>query len=187
MSDPISLSCSCGKTRWQIAADASGTQLACYCMGCQSYIRHLNRSETYLGPEAGTRLYQTLPRNVSFLAGAESLACLRMTSRGALRWYASCCGTPVANTIATPALPFVGLVLPWDETRLGPCRNHVNTKSATGRVRERGMAKVGWGVIGRGLAARLSGATKTPFFANGAPIRTPEILDRAKRQAAGWS
>src|SRR5262249_33170306 len=34
---------------------------------------------------------------------------LRLTAKGLYRWYASCCHTPLGNTVS-PAIPFVGIV-----------------------------------------------------------------------------
>ena len=182
----LDLSCRCGATRWRLEARKPGALVTCYCNSCQSYQRHLGQAETALNPAGGTLIFQTLPENLTIVAGAEHLAALRMTSKGVVRWYASCCNTAVANTMATPALPFVGLVLPPETRALGRCRNHVFTEAAKTKIRQRGMYRAGWGVILRGLLAKIAGRTASPFFADGALKVTPVTLDRAARQAAGW-
>jgi len=57
------------------------------------------RAEAALMPDAGVALYQTRPDCVHIDDGAEHLACLRLSPKGLLRWYASCCDTPLANTL----------------------------------------------------------------------------------------
>ncbi|MHA6323496.1 DUF6151 family protein [Roseivivax sp. CAU 1753] len=187
----LALSCSCDATRWVLARSMPGKLITCYCNGCQSYIRHLCRNDPdkaggLLSPEGGTLILQTLPDSLTIPRGADHLRALRMTSKGVVRWYAACCDTPVANTIATPALPFVGMVLPQGTEAFGRCRTHVHTNHAARPVRQRGMAAAAWGLIGRGIAARLRGQTASPFFAEGTLVRQPEVLDREARQAAGW-
>jgi hypothetical protein len=51
---------------------------------------------------------QVAPCAVSFDKGTEHIVGLRLSPKGLHRWYASCCKTPLGNTL-TPALPFVGI------------------------------------------------------------------------------
>jgi hypothetical protein len=45
----------------------------------------------------------------SLLLRVERIVGLRLTPNGLYRWYASCCKTPLGNTLG-PAIPFVGIV-----------------------------------------------------------------------------
>lgn len=181
----LDLTCRCGTTAWEVRARRPGTLVTCHCRGCQSYLRHLGREDA-LDAAGGTLIFQTLPDNMRIASGADTLAALRVTPKGVVRVYAACCATPVANVMQSPALPFVGLVLPPGTEALGTCRNFVYTKTATAPVKERGFARVGWGVIGRGLWARLTGRGASPFFENGELVCAPRVLDSDERAAAGY-
>ena len=80
----------------------------------------------------GTARFQVSPATVTFTRGFEALGCVQQTPKGALRWIARCCDTPVGLTLHKPTVPFVGLDLarveldfPVDEV-LGPLRARVN-------------------------------------------------------------
>jgi hypothetical protein len=122
------------------------------------------------------------------------LACIRLTEKGLLRWYARCCNTPVGNTLADLKMSFVGLVHSCldnageslDES-FGPVRMRVNTKSAKGEVHSSSLAATAgfMRVLGMLLHARLNGSYKrTAFFSpvTGAPVATPKVLSRAERE-----
>ncbi|XYH92920.1 DUF6151 family protein [Sorangium sp. So ce1128] len=83
---------------------------------------------------------QVAPSSISFDRGSELIAAVRLTPKGLYRWYASCCKTPLGNTVK-PQLPFVGSVTelfqhaprarPCDEV-FGPPRGGVFGKFAIG-------------------------------------------------------
>ncbi|MFZ7089795.1 DUF6151 family protein [Primorskyibacter sp. 2E233] len=172
------LSCKCGSVQWQVEPQATGTHLACYCNDCQAYARHLGTDETYLDAQGGTEIFQTTPANLRFLKGDAHLKCLRLRPDGLLRWYADCCKSPIGNTLNSPALPFVGLVLPAGGQGFGPIRARVNTGSAKGAVQAKGLAVTVVSFLWRAALAKLSGAgRRTPFFdASGAPMAAPLIV-----------
>ena len=70
----------------------------------------MGRSDEVLDAAGGTDIVQTLPKYVEFTDGIDALACMRLTENGLLRWYAECCRTPIANTMANFKLSFVGLI-----------------------------------------------------------------------------
>jgi len=180
------LSCRCGATRWSVAAIAPGCHVECYCADCQSFARHLRADEVWLDPDGGTESFHTLPRHVRFTAGQENLRALRLGPKGLIRWYAGCCDTPVANTLATPRLPFVGLVLRPGQAGFGPLVTKANTGAARRPVRGFGKGRAIAGLLLRAAGARLTGRHRpNPFFdAAGAPTVTPRILTLAERNAA---
>lgn len=59
---------------------------------------------------AALTLFKSRPR-ISYShkpQAAENLACLRLTDKGLLRWYSTCCQTPIGNTSANWKISFVG-------------------------------------------------------------------------------
>ena len=106
---------------WSVETGAGGTHVICYCADCQTFARHLGQSETALDADGGTEIFQTLPDAVRITRGADSLALLRLGPKGLMRWYAGCCNTPIANTLANPrTLPFIGMILPPGSRALAP-------------------------------------------------------------------
>ena len=183
-----SIRCNCGKLKGTLNHNANVNRCVCYCLDCQAFARFLKREHEILDEEGGTSIIQTIPANVTFSEGIESLSCMRLTASGLLRWYAACCNTPIGNTPPNLNPSFIGLIrncLNLDENSLdkafGPVRMHVNTKSAIGQDKPKatGLLSGTLRIIGMVLRARLDGSYKqTPFFVleSNTPIVTPKVL-----------
>ncbi|MFC0250803.1 DUF6151 family protein [Massilia consociata] len=188
----IALRCRCGKLRGQVESRRVAARLVCYCKDCQAYGRFLGTG--VLDAAGGTEVAAMPPSAVRFEAGLEHLACMSLGPRGTLRWYASCCRTPVGNTPRNPRVSYVGLPracmdAPAEvlDREMGPLRARVNTESATAKM-ETTPASTGWAVCRLAamlLKARLGGGYKdNPFFApQGTPVRTPQVLSLEERKA----
>ena len=183
---PFNLSCGCGQTEWRIAQGAHGSRVVCYCADCQTFARHLAPQIPVLDPDGGTHIFQTLPTHVQFTKGAENLAALRLGPKGILRWYATCCDTPIANTLPKSAIPFVGLILRPGTSDLGKIVARAFTDAARRPIKQQGMGKAALGVIARALSGRIAGAhRKGPFFsADGVPVAIPRVLTADERADA---
>ena len=167
----------------------------CYCSDCQAYARFLG-TPGVVDQDGGTEVVASLPKHVHFTAGLEVLACMSLNERGLLRWYATCCSTPVGNTPRNPAVPYVGLIhsclegsSPSIESSFGRLHIAVNTKSARNKVRSTPIATTVamFTLMMALLGARLRGTYKNnPFFAPGsrAPIRPVRVLSSAERWQA---
>jgi Family of unknown function (DUF6151) len=154
----------------------------------------LGHADDILDAQGGTAVIQTYPAKVTFTEGKASLACMRLSERGLLRWYASCCNTPIGNTLASHKVSFVSLIHSCLHTAdqsldevFGPVRMRVNTKTAQGSVKSSplGTISVLSGFVARLAAARLTGSyRRTPFFDphTGAPVVTPTVLSRSERE-----
>lgn len=179
------LQCRCGATRWSIAGGAPGTHVECYCADCQSFARHL-KADAWLDAAGGTEVFQTLPHHLAFVAGEENLRALRLSPKGLMRWYAGCCGTPIANTFASPGFPFVGAILRPGQPGFGPVVTHANVKSARRQVRSSGILRAVIGVLTRTAQAKLTRRHRAgPFFdATGAPVVEATVLTLEERNAA---
>lgn len=190
MSHP--LQCRCGTIKGLVADPRNVNRAVCYCRDCQAFAHFLGHVDAILDERGGSEIIQVLPKNLTFTQGIEALACMRLTEKGLLRWYAGCCNTPIGNTLATPKFSFIGLVhnclespgASLDES-FGPIRAWVNTKGAKGEpkpaVKGQG-ATLGW-FFKMVLRARLNGDyKKTPLFrsATGKPIVIPRVLSGAE-------
>jgi hypothetical protein len=110
MATNAELRCRCGEVRGLVTDASPNTvnRVTCYCDDCQAFLHHLDRTDLLNG-RGGTDIVQVAPASLSFSQGRERIVGVRLTPRGLYRWYASCCRTPVGNTVG-PAIPFVGIV-----------------------------------------------------------------------------
>jgi hypothetical protein len=179
--------CGCGTVHGTLAADAWINRVICYCDDCQAFPAALDCADAVLDERGGTDIAQTGPRYVTFAGGREQLACLRLTPKGPLRWYARCCNTPIGNTPANPKFAFVGLVhsclggTAALDAAFGPPRMAVFTKFARGEPKPRMRLPVLGALTfaGRLLGTRLGGGYRhTPFFdTQGAPVARPREVE----------
>ena len=173
----------------------------CYCKDCQAFAHFLGNSGAVLDAMGGTDVVATLQKNVTFSGGLNSLACMSLSSGGMLRWYASCCNTPIGNTPRNFKVSHVGLVhtclkdvkhaAESLDASFGPVRMRVNTGSANakGKGKPKAMPISTITSVVRFLAslvrARLDGSyRRTPFFdrKRGTPIVAPRVLTRSERE-----
>lgn len=182
------LQCRCGTLKGFVANPRSANRAVCYCKDCQAFAHFLGREADVLDERGGSDVIQTLPKNITFTQGIEALACMRLTQKGLLRWYAGCCNTPIGNTLATPKFSFIGLVhscldnadVPLHDS-FGPVRAWVNTNGARGNSKPRtvGLGRAARWFIATTLKARINGDYRhSPFFrtATGAPSVPPRVL-----------
>ncbi len=71
--------------------------------------------------------------------GRDQLACVHLTDKPTLRWYAKCCGMPLFNSYATGKIPYITTQLAAcdPETRqaiVGPSRGHLFTQDGIGDI-----------------------------------------------------
>jgi hypothetical protein len=165
----------------------------CYCKDCRAFARFLGQADV-LDASGGTDIVAIAPAAVRFTAGSEHVACMSLSPRGLLRWYASCCRTPLGNTPRDPKVLYAGMVTAcFDaapqavDAAFGP-RDRVvlNTASATAPVRATPLAFLagGWRILVGLMRARLRRERTSPFFdASGRALREPEVISRERRAA----
>ena len=198
----LPIRCFCGEVRG-VAREVSGDRInrvVCYCGGCQSYAHFLGCADEMLDEHGGTDIFQMSPRHVEITAGNEHVACVHLTPKGALRWYAACCNTPIGNTLSTSQVPFLGMVHACidiaDKPRslgaaLGRVRARVNGDAARGDPAtrpafDRAPVSMLLRFAGKLLTWRLRGDHKrSPFFdpQTGEPIVTPRELSADELRA----
>jgi hypothetical protein len=121
---------------------------------------------------------------------------MSLSPEGTLRWYTSCCKTPIGNTPRDYKVSHVGLIhscLNADgaslDSSFGPVQMRVNAQSASGKVPANSPLKFAWAVARYLLSMtwnRLTGGYKiNPFFsvATGQPIVAPRVVSMAERAA----
>ena len=186
-------SCRCGGVTGLLhdAAPAQVCHLVCYCRDCRAFARYMDRMGA-LEPGGGSSLVQVLPARIEMSSGAQHIGCLRLSPKGLHRWYATCCGSPLANTVGSSRMPLAGMWRPLfaDPSIFGPVRVHGFVKSAlSGQgapAKDKGLAFMLGGLIKRGLGAYMAGTARhSPFFdAAGAPVSVPHVLTGDERRAA---
>jgi hypothetical protein len=189
MAGDLPLGCACGALRATARGVSArrGQRVVCYCDDCQAFARWTGRAGDVLDEYGGSEIFQTSPARFEIAAAADRLACIQLTPRGLVRWYAACCGTPIGNTLATRQVPFVGLVLGKADAGsrdalLGPIRARGHARFAKGTPPDAhpsfppsAIARVFW----IATAARLRGDhRRNPFFdrVSGAPVAAPRVL-----------
>ena len=192
MSRDAELRCRCGEVQGRVknAAPGAVNRVVCYCDDCQAFLHHLRRADL-LDPHGGTDIVQVAPASLAFERGTDRIAGLRLGPKGLHRWYATCCHTPLGNTVS-PAIPFVGIVARAFEdpdAAFGPPLAAIYGKYAVGTPPE---GSTGWNLwlYGRAIVMvlgwRLAGHVwPHPFFdrATGAPRYPVTILAPAEREA----
>jgi hypothetical protein len=142
----VAIRCRCGALRGTLRQDASspGFRVVCYCDDCQAFARFLGDADFVLDANGGTDILQLSPARLELTEGTDRLACARVTAKGPLRWYASCCRTPIGNTLPTFQVPFLGLINACIDTGgrsldevLGPVSARFMAQFAKGRLSTR--------------------------------------------------
>jgi len=198
MSEDIELVCRCGSIHGWARGIAPNlvNRAVCYCDDCQAFLHYLGRADL-LDAHAGTDIVQLPPNAIVYDRGAERIAGVRLTAKGMHRWYASCCKTPLGNTL-TPVVAFIGMPLevfrgaPDAERReavFGKPRGFAGGKFAVGGTPE-GLQKfpavMFAGVILRVVSWKLRGrAWPHPYFekASGGPSHPVTVLTARERDA----
>jgi hypothetical protein len=195
----LPLRCACGAvtgTALDVDPDR-GNRLVCMCDDCQAYARWLDRVDAILDQNGGTDVFQLTPAQVQITAGHEHIRCVRLTEKGLMRWYAGCCNTPIANTLASPRLPFIGV----PHTFMDHAADGRSRDQALGPVLARTQARFGkpplppdayprapLGLILRSIRQLLRGFwagahRPSPLFdPAGQPIVTPTVISPAERE-----
>src|SRR5687767_2863215 len=190
----LPLRCRCGTVRGVARGVAPSTvnHCFCYCDDCQAFAHFLGRADDVLDAYGGTEITQMSQANVAFTAGADKVAAMRLSTKGMIRWYASCCSTPIGNSMPTSAMPFLGVIKAFIDApaeALGPIRGRGFAKSAKGgraAVPKDGLPEPVMiaRVLVKILLWRLRGDHKrSPLLdaATGQPAVHPRVLGQAER------
>jgi hypothetical protein len=192
----LPIKCKCSKVQGVIKQvnAKNGNHLTCMCIDCQTFAHHLGVEDRVLDENGGTEIFQTSPSKIEFLEGKEFVKCLRLSPTGTSRWYAECCNTPLANTIALEK-DFAGVILDSIDFE------KIDKFQALGPIKYKVMGKYGKGELPKGtslgfpkflvlkmifkltLGKLLKSYLPNPFFneETGEHRSTPTILPKEQR------
>jgi hypothetical protein len=192
----VELRCRCGTVRGNAAgiAPRSVNRAVCYCDDCQAFAHHLGRPDL-LNAIGGSDIVQLAPASLRIEQGRDRMAGVTLTPKGLFRWYATCCNTPLGNTVS-PAIPFVGvLVSSFDlgartpDQAFGEPIGAIKGEYATGEP-PAGSRGIRLPIMLRSIAKVLSWrltdkAWPHPFFdrVSGKPIYPVTVLSPEQREA----
>jgi hypothetical protein len=189
----LALNCRCGGVGLALDEPQRAVRGACYCRDCRAYAYFLGRESELLDAWGGTEIVAVLPSRLRFERGRERIACASLSERGILRWYASCCRSPIGNTPRDGGVPHLGLIPTCllasrdaAEAEFGPLRVRVFRASARGEAPKMGAGALVAGAryLRETLGARLgASARENPFFASDltTPIVVPSVLSETER------
>ena len=193
----IELACDCGKLRGHALniSPRTGNHIICMCKDCQAFARFLERQDTILNANGGTEIFQITPSQIKLETGLEHLSAMRLSPKGTIRWYASCCNTPIANTTPSSAIPFAGVFSNFIKTRdgqskeraLGPVKTQFFARDGYGNIPPEAQHKITPGHILKTLAGlirdKIKGKNKpSPFFnPDKSMVTEPTILSKDQR------
>jgi hypothetical protein len=178
------IQCQCGTVRGQLEGTGLCNRLICYCADCRAFARFLGRADV-LDTQGGTEIVQIAQPRLRISQGLDRISCVRLSDKGMIRWYASCCKTPIGNTMASPKMAFIGLIHACLDrgkmnTDFGTTIAMASVDSALGdpKPTQRGMLRVIARFIYILFTTRVSGQYKNSqlFNAKGLPIIDPTVL-----------
>jgi hypothetical protein len=165
------------------------------CDDCQLYAHFLGSADTMLDAHGGTELSYATQSRVFLRSGVEHLQAVKLSEKGMLRFYTSCCRTPVAN-VPHPKMAFVGIPRPFmlhdaaaRDEGLGPLFRRFQGRFGRGELPDGahlGTPVVPW------LAAMISVTwdsltgkhLPSPFHdGSGTPVVAPQTLTATERNA----
>ncbi|WP_018015454.1 DUF6151 family protein [Teredinibacter turnerae] len=190
MSKVVPLACSCGAVKGELnVVPGDFFHVACLCCDCQAFAAQLGREDFVLDSSGGSELFQTYPAYFKITEGAEHIRALQLKPKGLFRWYTACCNTPLANTMKSAHVPFVGLsvkLMQFDSAAdksaaIGPVTLRAFGKHARGPMPADAHATFPKSFLpkilkfmGKGLL--LGKSRPSPLFKGGKPVAEIEIV-----------
>lgn len=110
MTTTVPLGCKCGSVKGTIQiVPKQFFHVQCLCCDCQNFSGHLGCSTEILDEFGGSDLLQTYPSAMQITQGQSNIGAVRLSGKGLFRWHTTCCDMPIANTMASSKIPFVGV------------------------------------------------------------------------------
>ncbi len=160
MTADLDFACTCGEITGTLIAPTpkNGARVVCHCTDCQNFARHLGMADRVLDAQGGTDLYSARCAAMQLTKGAEKLACLHLTDKPTLRWYATCCRTPMFNSYANGRMPYLTtFVANCDaaqaQATLGPVTGHLSLPKSAGELTD--APRMSFAKLMRGAFVRM--------------------------------
>jgi len=183
----LPFACACGTVKGTLrgVTPARGSHAQCHCIDCRAAEVYLDQPDP--APRA-IQLFQTTPDRFHFDQGFDKLSVFSFGETNLLRWYASCCGTPMFNTLRKPKLAFASIMTRTlsDPAPLGPIVGTGYIPTPSGKLRNEGLPRLIWGALSRAAGAKVTGRwTVNPFIDpdTATPKRPVHIVPRDQRKA----
>ncbi len=175
--------CQCGALHGEVSHTERALRGVCYCKDCRAYSHHLGQEAVAHDSLGGVEFVATQAQHVTLTGGTQHLACLSLSEKGLLRWYAKCCNTPIGNTTRSWKVAYVGLLhtcLKADPASYERAFPRLQMRVNTGGAKEAPPAMTFstitalMGFMPRVMLSGVNGAYRqTPFF--NAPAGTPKV------------
>jgi len=190
MSKIVELGCVCGTVKGTLKVVPNAFfHVQCLCCDCQNFASHLNNQKNILDEHGGSDLLQTYPQFMTITQGKEKIYGVQLANKGLFRWYTACCNMPLANTMNSSTVPFVGVTVTLmkfsseQEKRqtLGPITMKAFGKYAIGEMPKDAHARFPISYIPKILGFMLKGifgkkSSPSPFFNGKEPITKIDVL-----------
>jgi hypothetical protein len=179
------IQCKCGAVKGQLKNIGTSNRLICYCTDCRAFAHFLGKAPFVLDEQGGTEIVQVAQQRLLFCQGENLISAVRLSENGMIRWYATCCGTPIGNTMVSRKAAFIGLIHSCLDRQqmdkdFGSDVAVLNTDTALGQTKPKQRGFLGvlvrfiWIVVTNRVTGRYR---KSPLFnSSGLPRVTPKIL-----------
>lgn len=192
MSTCLKIACDCKKVTGQLANVSPHTvsRAVCYCAFCRAFHDYLGGTQSRL-TTGGVDVFNISPKNVSLDTGSEQLSCVQLSKKGAIRYFSSCCHTPLFTTTPNPKIAMLSVspvAVPELQNAdkrdqiIGPVGARVfGEKASYAHLPNSSRVAVGWfltKMVSRIIGWTLRGDAKhSPLFqTNGLPLKNPKRL-----------
>jgi hypothetical protein len=194
MSSIVELECLCGAVKGNIkVVSGSFFHVHCLCCDCQSFASHLNNKKNILDGHGGSELFQTYPEFMMITAGQDNISGVQLKNKGIYRWHTICCNMPIANTMSSAKIPFVGVsvkLMKFSNEQekidtLGPVILKAFGKYSIGEIPNDVHPKFPLSFMPKIIGFMLKGAfgkrnSPSPFFIGKEPVSKVEVLSKGK-------
>jgi len=190
MSNIVKLACLCGQVTGRVKViPKSFFHVHCLCCDCQNFASHLNNEENILNKYGASELFQTYPDLMEITEGQSKISAVQLKHKGLYRWHTTCCNMPLANTMSSSKIPFVGVSVKFmkfaneDEKMeiLGPVTMKAFGKHSIGEMPKDAHAKFPISFMPKILGFMLKGMlmkknNPSPFFSGKEPVVKINVL-----------
>lgn len=190
MSKIVDLKCRCGTVKGKLnVVPGSFFHVQCLCCDCQSFASHLNNRENILDEHGASELIQTYPAFMEITEGQDKIGCIQLKEKGLYRWHTKCCNTPLANTMSSSKIPFVGIsakLMQFEDEQkkmeiLGPISIKAFGKYSIGEMPKDAYPRFPLSYMPKILGFMLKGVLfkkhdPSPFFKGREPVAKANVL-----------